>query len=84
MREFLKNELEKVKGLTYIVNIPIEEFQSIEELTEFVKTAKQRKCGVVLYYETSNCAQGVLVELFDKEMMGDPLIQEFSDALKIN
>ena len=67
MREFLKNGLEKVKGLTYIVDIPIEEFQSIEELTMFVKEAKKNKCGAVLHYETSNYHQGVVVQLFDKE-----------------
>lgn len=67
MSDFLKNELEKVKGLTYIVDIPINEFQSIEELTMFVKESKKKKCGIVLHYETSNYHQGVVLELFDKE-----------------
>lgn len=67
MSEFLEKELENIKGLTYIVDIPINEFQSIEELTTFVKEAKKKKCGAVLHYETSNYHQGVVVQLFDKE-----------------
>lgn len=67
MSDFLKNELENIKGLTYIVDIPINEFQSIEELSVFVKEAKKKKCGTVLHYETSNYHQGVVVQLFDKE-----------------
>lgn len=65
MSEFLKMELEKIKGKTYITDIPIEEFESIEELTEFIKVAKKSHCGTVLHYETSNFHQGVVVQLFD-------------------
>lgn len=67
MSEFLVNELEKIKGQTYITSIPIEEFESKEELVLFVKIAKGKNCGTALHYETSNFHQGVLVELFDKE-----------------
>lgn len=67
MSEFLKKSFEEIKGQTYIADIPIDEFQSIEELTLFVKMAKDKKCGAVLHYETSNYHQGVVVQLFDKE-----------------
>ncbi len=67
MSEFLKNELEKIKGQTYIASIPIEEFESKEELVLFAKIAKEKKIGTALHYETSNFHQGVLIEIFDKE-----------------
>lgn len=67
MKEFFKNELEKIKGQTYISCIPIEEFGSIEELQLFVKNAREKNCGTSLRYETSNFHQGVLVEMFDEE-----------------
>lgn len=67
MSEFLKNELEKIKGQTHIISIPIEGFERKEELVEFVKIAKGKKIGTALHYETSNFHQGVVVEIFDKE-----------------
>lgn len=76
MSEFLKNEIEKIKGQTYIVDIPIEEFDNIEELNQFVRLAKKEKCGAVLHHEVSNYHQGVVVQLFDKETCE---IKEFLD-----
>lgn len=67
MSEFLKNALEEIKGQTYISSVPIEEFESKEELVAFVKIAKEKKIGTALHYETSNFHQGVVVEIFDKE-----------------
>ncbi len=67
MNEFLKNEIKDVRGLSYILSIPIEYFGNMDELTLFVKTAKTNNCGVVMNYETSNFHQGVLVELYDKK-----------------
>lgn len=67
MNEFFKNALEEIKGQTYISDIPIEEFESKEELVVFVKIAKENKIGTVLHYETSNYHQGVVVQIFDKE-----------------
>ena len=67
MSEFLKNALEEIKGQTYISDIPIEEFESKEELVVFVKIAKEKKIGTALHYETSNYHQGVVVQIFDKE-----------------
>lgn len=54
MSEFLKNTLEEIKGQTYISSVPIEEFESKEELVAFVKIAKESKIGTALHYETSN------------------------------
>lgn len=67
MSEFLKSELEEIKGKTYIASIPIDEFESNEELALFVKVAREKKIGTVLHYETSNFHQGVVVQIFDKE-----------------
>lgn len=67
MSNFLKNVLEEIKGKTYISDIPIEEFESKEELVVFVKIAKEKKIGTAIHYETSNYHQGVVVEIFDKE-----------------
>ena len=68
MSEFLKNELERIKGQTHIISIPIEGFERKEELVEFVKIAKGKKIGTALHYETSNFHQGVVVEIFDKRL----------------
>lgn len=67
MSNFLKNVLEEIKGKTYISDIPIEEFESKEEMVVFVKIAKEKKIGTAIHYETSNYHQGVVVEIFDKE-----------------
>lgn len=67
MSNFLKNVLEEIKGKTYISDIPIEEFESKEELVVFVKIAKEKKIGTAIHYETSNYHQGVVAEIFDKE-----------------
>ena len=67
MSEFLKNVLEEIKGQTYISDISIEKFESMEELVLFAKIAKEKKIGTALHYETSNYHQGVVVQIFDKE-----------------
>lgn len=48
-------------------SVPVEEFESKEELVVFVKIVKEKKIGIALHYETSNFHQGVVVEVFDKE-----------------
>lgn len=67
MKDFLLKEMQNTKGQDYIIDIPIEEFEGIEELTEFVKKAKSHGIGTVLHFETSNFHQGVVVQIFDKE-----------------
>lgn len=67
MKDYLSNEMQNAKGQTYITDIPIEEFDGIEELTDFVKKTKRHGLGTVLHYETSNFHQGVVVQIFDKE-----------------
>lgn len=67
MNEFLKNAIKDVRGVSYIQCIPIEDFDNVDELTLFVKTAKTNNCGVVMNYETSNFHQGVVVQLYDKK-----------------
>ena len=66
MRDY-KKDLEKVKGVSYIVDIPIEDFENISDLNNFVKEMNQNGIGVVLHHEQSNFHQGVLVQIYDKE-----------------
>jgi predicted hydrocarbon binding protein len=66
MSEFLAKELRNIKGLTYIVSIPVNEFKTIDELETFVKKAKEGSIGVVMHYETSNFHCGVVVQIYDK------------------
>ena len=67
MKGDLKHEIDCIKGQTYITDIPIEDFKKISELIEFIKVCKKHGLGAVLYYETSNFHQGVVVQIFDKE-----------------
>lgn len=65
MSEFLKKQFKKVKGLSYIISIPLEEFATLADLEEFTKEAKKNKVGIAIKYETSNFHCGVLVEIYD-------------------
>ena len=67
MSEFLDKELNSIKGITYIVDIPINEFKTIDELESFVRKAKSEDIGVVMHYETSNFHCGVVVQIYDKK-----------------
>lgn len=67
MKQLLETGLEEVKGKTYIMDIPIEEFGTVGELTEFVERADRMGVGTVLHLERSNLHQGVLVQAFDKK-----------------
>ena len=66
MSDFLENELTNIKGLNYIISIPIDEFKTIAELDGFVKKAKEQAIGVVMHYETSNFHCGVVAQIYDK------------------
>lgn len=65
--DFLEKELIKIKGISYIVAIPIEEFKTINELEIFVKKAKKEGIGVTMKYETSNFHCGVVAQIYDKK-----------------
>jgi hypothetical protein len=67
MSDFLEKQLSEVKGITYIIDIPIEEFSSITELEAFIVKAKSSNIGVALHYETSNFHCGVVAQIFDKK-----------------
>lgn len=67
MNEFLKNEIQEIKGKPYIADIPIEEFESIEQLDLFARDAKKNGVGISLYHEASNYHQGVVIQIFDLE-----------------
>ena len=66
MRDF-KRDLESVKGVSHIVDIPIEEFENISALGNFVSQMNRNGIGVCLHDEHSNLYQGVLVQMYDKE-----------------
>jgi hypothetical protein len=65
--DFLDKELKNIKGLDYIVDIPVHAFESINEFELFVKKAKVAGIGVCMHYETSNFYCGVVVQIYDKE-----------------
>ena len=66
MRDY-KSVLKEVKGESHIVDIPIEEFENLSDLENFVKGMTENGIGVVLHDEHSNFHQGVLVQMYDKE-----------------
>ena len=66
MRDY-NRDLKKVKGVSYIVDIPIEEFENLDDLTYFVRYMNRNGIGVVVYHEQSNYYQGVLVQMYDKK-----------------
>lgn len=57
----------EVKGTSYITDIPIGNFASIQDLEAFVKDMKANRIGAVLHYETSNYHCGVVVQAYDIE-----------------
>ena len=65
MKNFLKESLEECIGKSYINSFPLEEFEDLKELEEFVKKSKAKGLGVHLKYETSNMHQGILVQVYD-------------------
>lgn len=70
MRDY-KQDVYDIKDTSWITDIPIEEFESLEDLEQFVKTMNENGIGVVIKTEYSNFHQGVLVEAFDKEMCNE-------------
>lgn len=57
----------EVKGTSYITDIPIGNFASIQDLEAFVQDMKANRIGTVLHYETSNFHHGVVVQVYDIE-----------------
>ena len=66
MRNYKQDMLE-VKGTSHITVFPIEGFDDLSDLENFVKYMKRNGIGTVLHYESSNFHQGVVVQAFDKE-----------------
>lgn len=62
-----KSVLKEVKGVSHIVDIPIEEFENLSDLENFEKEMSRNGIGVVLHDEHSNFHQGLLVQMYDKE-----------------
>lgn len=66
MRDY-KCDLRQVKGESYIVSIPLEEFENLSDLENFVKEMNRNGIGVGLHDERSNFHQGLLVQMYDKK-----------------
>lgn len=64
--DFWEKQIFDIKGKTYIISIPIEEFNDLKQLIEIAKTAERNGLGVNIHYKTSNFYQGVLCQLYDK------------------
>lgn len=63
----IEEYLKEVSSVKHIVDVPIDEFNTIDEITELIKRAKKNGIGAVLHYETSNYHCGVVIQLYDKE-----------------
>lgn len=66
MRDY-KQDVFDITGRSYITDIPIEEFENLEDLENFVKVMDANGIGVVMCHEQSNYHQGVLIQAYDKE-----------------
>ena len=66
MRNYTQ-DLYDIKDTSWVTDIPIEEFECLADLEQFVEVMNKNGCGVVIKAEYSNFHQGVLVEAFDKE-----------------
>lgn len=66
--------LEEIKGKDYTITIPIENFDSIQNLISFFKTAENNEVCAILKYEKSNFYHGFLIEIFDKNYCDYTLI----------
>ena len=60
-----RNYVNDIKGTSYITDIPIEKFTSVQDLETFVKNMKRNDIGTVLHYETSNYHCGVVIQAYD-------------------
>ena len=63
----IEEYLKEVSSVKHIVDVPIDELNTIDETTELIKRAKKNRIGAVLHYETSNYHCGVVIQLYDKE-----------------
>lgn len=66
MQDFLLNAIQNVKKQPSVTYIPIEEFDGIEELTEFVETAYKNGVAALLQYDTRDNHQDVVVQIFNR------------------
>ena len=66
MEDFLLNAIQDVKKQPSVTYIPIEEFDGIEELAEFVETSEKNGVVAYLHHETSDSHQGVVVQIFNR------------------
>ena len=68
MREKIKDFIDNAKQNEYWSSLPIEEFQSIEELKETVKFCYKLKLSMEIKAEYSNFYQGVLFSVANKDL----------------
>lgn len=76
MKRDYRADIERVKGEDYFFCIPIDEFESIQELKEFVEEMKVQNIGAVLKAEHSNFFNGVAVDVYDKECINPEALKE--------
>ena len=70
MRDY-KQDVYDIQGLSHILDIPLDEFEDLEDLRRFTEVMAQNNIGVVIAAEHSNFHQGVLVEIFDKATVNE-------------
>lgn len=65
MRDY-KQDVYDIIDRSYITCIPLEEFEDLKDLEQFVKVMSQNGIGVAARAEYSNIYNGVFIEAFDK------------------
>lgn len=68
MREKIKDFIDNAKENEYWSSLPIEEFESIEELRETVELCYRLKLSTEIKAEHSNFYQGVLFSVANKDL----------------
>lgn len=68
MSKKIKDFIDKAKENEYWTSLPIEEFESIEELRETVELCNKLKLSIEIKTEYSNLYQGVLFSVANKSL----------------
>ncbi len=70
MRNY-KEDVYDIKDTSWVTDIPLKEFENLEDLNNFVEVMNKNGIGVVIKTEYSNFYQGVLIEAFDKKTVSE-------------
>lgn len=74
--------VKEVKGTSFITSVPIKDFESIQDLQNFIETMDKNGLGTSIKVEHSNFYQGVLIQTYDKETCSDSCRKELLKGYK--